>query len=55
MVSEFESVSVAMSDPDADFDALTRKMTQLQVRGVNSTRSYTAKDQYVHAVLPEQV
>eukprot|EP00878_Enallax_costatus_P012543 GHUV01013101.1.p1 GENE.GHUV01013101.1~~GHUV01013101.1.p1 ORF type:complete len:490 (+),score=183.87 GHUV01013101.1:265-1734(+) len=30
MVSEFESVSVAMSDPDADFDALTRKMTRLQ-------------------------
>jgi hypothetical protein len=32
MVADFEAVSVAMSDPDADFDALTGKMTRLQVR-----------------------
>eukprot|EP00879_Flechtneria_rotunda_P017442 GHRR01018279.1.p1 GENE.GHRR01018279.1~~GHRR01018279.1.p1 ORF type:complete len:460 (+),score=165.88 GHRR01018279.1:628-2007(+) len=30
MVAEFEAVSVAMSDPDADFDALTNKMSRLQ-------------------------
>lgn len=32
MVSEFEAVSVAMSDPDADLEKLTNKMTRLQVR-----------------------
>lgn len=31
-MAEFEAVSVAMSDPDADFDALTGKMTRLQVK-----------------------
>jgi len=33
MVKEFESVSNAMAEPDADFDALTKKMERLQVRG----------------------
>lgn len=32
MVSEFEQVSMAMSEPDANLDALTNKMTRLQVR-----------------------
>jgi hypothetical protein len=31
MVSEFEAVSVAMSEPGADLDALTNKMGRLQV------------------------
>lgn len=31
MVSEFERVSMAMSEPDADLDALTNKMSRLQV------------------------
>lgn len=31
MVKEFESVSLAMAEPDADFDALTKKMERLQV------------------------
>lgn len=31
MVAEFESVSMAMTDPDADLDALTHKMSRLQV------------------------
>lgn len=30
MVAEFEEVSVAMTNPDADFDALTSKMSRLQ-------------------------
>jgi hypothetical protein len=32
MVAEFEAVSVKMSQPDADLDALTNKMGRLQVR-----------------------
>lgn len=32
MVAEFERVSMAMSKPDADLDALTNKMSRLQVR-----------------------
>ncbi len=31
MVAEFERVSMAMSEPDADLDALTHKMSRLQV------------------------
>jgi hypothetical protein len=31
MVAEFEAVSVAMSEPGADLDALTNKMGRLQV------------------------
>jgi hypothetical protein len=31
MVKEFESVSNAMAEPDADFDALTKTMERLQV------------------------
>jgi hypothetical protein len=31
MVADFEAVSMAMSQPDADLDALTNKMTRLQV------------------------
>jgi hypothetical protein len=33
MVAQFEAVSVAMSDPGADLDALTNKMGRLQVCG----------------------
>ena len=32
MVAEFEAVSVKMSDPDADIDALSSKMDRLQAR-----------------------
>jgi hypothetical protein len=32
MVADFEAVSLAMSDPAADLDALTNKMARLQVR-----------------------
>ena len=31
MVKEYEDVSQKMADPDADFDALTKKMERLQV------------------------
>jgi hypothetical protein len=31
MVADFERVSMAMSEPDADLDALTNKMSRLQV------------------------
>jgi hypothetical protein len=31
MVQEYEAVSLAMAEPDADFDALTKKMERLQV------------------------
>lgn len=31
MVAEFERVSMAMSEPDAALDALTNKMSRLQV------------------------
>lgn len=31
MIADFEAVSVAMSQPDADLDALTNKMSRLQV------------------------
>jgi hypothetical protein len=41
MVAEFEAVSVAMSQPDADLDALTNKMGRLQVRHQRRTRRYT--------------
>lgn len=31
MINDYEAVSQAMTDPDADFDALTKKMERLQV------------------------
>jgi len=37
MVAEFEAVSMAMTNPDADLDALTNKMSRLQV---SSTRQH---------------
>jgi hypothetical protein len=35
MVAEFEAVSQAMGEPDADIDALSTKMDRLQVCNMN--------------------
>ena len=47
MVAQFEAVSMAMTEPDADLDALTNKMSRLQV-GTNRQRvwvcSFAAED-----------
>lgn len=41
MVAEFEAVSMAMTDPDADLDALTNKMSRLQVSSTRQTHTHT--------------